>query len=581
MARILVIDDEESLRFTFRNFLEKAGHAVKTCENYAAAVAAFHEFEPDVIFADIALSGGETGLDLLASARRWNPDCPVVMVTGQPEVETAAEAVRLGAFDYVPKPVRQAALLRLTASALRVVGLEREKKLLAAEKDRYRRNLEAIFQSVHDTIVSVGPDRRVVAANDALADLGGSSPDGVIGRSLERLADPCLGACRGLLEETLGKGSSVRERRIAYRDAGGQQRVVLASTAPLTDAEDGFLGALLILRDITRESTLEARLGERGRFGAMVGASAAMQRIYTLVESVSATDSTVLITGPSGTGKELLADAIHQHSRRASGPLIKVNCSALSDALLESELFGHVRGAFTGALKDRRGRFALADGGTIFLDEIGDISAALQVKLLRVLQEKAFERVGESRTVNVDVRVIAATHRNLKERVNQGLFREDLYYRLKVLPIDLPPLNARREDIGPLAAHFCDLFNRHFDRTVESISPAALDVLRRHHWPGNVRELRHALEHAFVVGTGKEIRVSELPQEILQNLDDGEETGRDGGESGIDRDRLVAALARSGWNKAKAARALGVSRQTVYRKIKSFAIDCDAESCNM
>ncbi|MEI6127860.1 MAG: sigma 54-interacting transcriptional regulator, partial [Pseudomonadota bacterium] len=286
---------------------------------------------------------------------------------------------------------------------------------------------------------------------------------------------------------------------------------------------------------------------------------------------LAVTETTVLITGDSGTGKELVAEAIHYSGPRALKPLVKVNCSALSENLLESELFGHVRGAFTGAIRDKVGRFQLAEGGSILLDEIGDISPAIQLKLLRVLQEKVCERVGDSLPMKVDVRVLAATNRDLQKKVLKGEFREDLYYRLKVVKIALPALRDRLADIPLLVEHFCARFNRSFNKNISGISPEVMKAFMKYTWPGNIRELEHALEHAFVVCHEPLITCEHLPQEIM-------DYGR-GKRSAFEAPGLCAspdiieALKTSGGNKAKAARALGMSRQTLYRKMKEYKID--------
>jgi two-component system, NtrC family, response regulator HydG len=293
-----------------------------------------------------------------------------------------------------------------------------------------------------------------------------------------------------------------------------------------------------------------------------------MQAIYNLLESLTETNTTVLITGETGTGKELVAEALHYNSPEAVKPLVKVNCSALAENLLESELFGHVKGAFTGAIKEKIGRFQLADGGTIFLDEIGDLSPALQIKLLRVLQEKSFERVGDPRPISVELRVIAATNRDLREKIRQGEFREDLYYRLKVMEIELPPLRERHEDIPLLVEHFCDHFSKKLKKHITGVSDTVLNIFMNYHWPGNVRELEHALEHAFVLCRGDRIEIEHMPREIreysspqpippeLPTFDEAEAIRR--------------VLQKTDGNKAKAARLLGMSRRTLYRKIEYY-----------
>jgi two-component system, NtrC family, response regulator HydG len=295
-----------------------------------------------------------------------------------------------------------------------------------------------------------------------------------------------------------------------------------------------------------------------------------MIKIFQLLEDLADTDASVLITGASGTGKELVAQALHYNSNRSEKPLVSVNCSALSESLLESELFGHVKGAFTNALHDKVGRFQLADGGTLFLDEIGDISPLIQLKLLRVLQEHKFERVGESNTIGVDVRVIVATHQDLKKLVAAGRFREDLYYRVKVVEIALPSLAEKCEDIPILTGHFLERFNKKYKKQIKGISPEVLEKFMRHPWPGNIRELEHAIEHAFVLCRDQTITLNHLPPDLTGTLPP--KPSKADVKPQNELEKINAALEQVDWNKAKAARLLGVSRQTLYRKVEEYGI---------
>jgi transcriptional regulator with PAS, ATPase and Fis domain len=294
-----------------------------------------------------------------------------------------------------------------------------------------------------------------------------------------------------------------------------------------------------------------------------------MQEVYSLVESLADVDTTVLVTGESGTGKELIAESLHYRSPRRDKPLVRVNCAALPETLLESELFGHVKGSFTGAMQDKMGRFQRADGGTILLDEIADISPALQVRLLRVLQEWEIERVGGNEPIPVDIRVIAATNKNLREKVLSGEFREDLYYRLKVVEVKLPPLRDRREDIPMLIEHFIDKFNKRFGRQIVGASRSVLDALLRYDWPGNVRELEHVIEHSFVLCRDSVLAVDHLPDE-LKTTSEPDQTRLKVSDC-TDQD-IIAALESVNGNKSKAAELLGMSRRTIYRKMEEFGL---------
>jgi two-component system response regulator HydG len=294
-----------------------------------------------------------------------------------------------------------------------------------------------------------------------------------------------------------------------------------------------------------------------------------MQEIYEFVTDISNTDSTVLIQGESGTGKELIAKAIHFNSTRKNKPFIVANCSAYSQNLLESELFGHEKGAFTGAIRRKIGRFELAHGGTIFLDEIGEISPPTQILLLRVLQDHRFERVGGEETLEIDVRVIAATNKNLTEEMKKGTFREDLYYRLNVIPIFVPPLRERKDDVPLLASHFLKKFSHEKEKNVEGFSPEVMEIFLAHHWPGNIRELENVIEHAVIIAKHEKIVTKDLPQHLLQKPVSGQEliTLQD-----YERDLILKTLEETRWNKNQTAKRLKINRATLYGKMKRYGL---------
>lgn len=553
--KILVIDDEECIRFTFENFLVEAGHTVTTAQSFTEAIDIMLGHTFDLIFSDIML-GGKTGIDVLRAVRESASDVPVIMITGNPTIDTAAEAVRLGAFDYLQKPVDQGMLLRAVGTASRFLDLHKEKK-------KYRSNLEAIFRSVRDSIVTVDCRMNILELNDAARDICGLGRDARGGRFDEALSS-CGGKCVSILQEAMSENKPVELFRVACGRDAAQRRIVTLKASPLVDGAGNRYGAVMVARDESRLDVLERSLRERKQFHAIIGGSEKMQQLYAMIENLADVQSTVLISSESGTGKELVAEALHYKGSRSRMPLVKVNCSALPESLLESELFGHVKGAFTGALKDKMGRFEKADKGTIFLDEIGDISPAMQVKLLRVLQEKEFERVGEANPIRVDVRVIAATNQDLAEKVRRGVFREDLYYRLNVVKLSIPPLRERLDDLELLADHFLRKFNEKFNKTLNGITPEALDALRKHTWPGNVRELEHALEYACIMGREHAVTLDHLPPEIISRLPGGALREKEEPMSG---EAIMAALEKAGGNKSKAARLLGISRRTIYRKI--------------
>jgi len=564
-ARILVIDDEESLRFTFAAFLGEEGHRVVTAATLDEALELTGRESFDLVFSDIFLAGA-SGVDFLRRFHADHPAVPVVLVTGFPALDTATEALRLGAYDYIAKPVTQQTLLRVTRMALRFKDIQDEKR-------RVQAHIEAVFRGVKDAIVTVDRELRVVQFNDAATTLCEFSPLH-LGRNFAEKAKDCSGVCLDALRRAMDEQSDVEIPRFECRCGEGPTRIFTLNTAPLCQADGEGIGAVMVVRDETRLHQLECRLDERGRFHRLVGSSPPMQALYDLLEKLAPVPTTVLVTGESGTGKELVAEALHHMGPRKAGPLIKVNCAALSENLLESELFGHVRGAFTGAVKDTPGRFEKARGGTIFLDEIGDISPRMQVRLLRVLQEKTIERVGDSRPIPVDVRVIAATHQNLTEKIRRGEFREDLFFRLKVVNVIMPPLRDRRADLPLLVSHFIAAFNKKFDRRVRGIAPAVERLFMTYPWPGNVRELEHAMEHAFILCRSSCIDVADLPPELTAQAIPAEKT-----KPPADPDTLAqaitAALTQAGGNKAKAARLLNISRRTLYRKLEELGMSLD------
>jgi Nif-specific regulatory protein len=328
---------------------------------------------------------------------------------------------------------------------------------------------------------------------------------------------------------------------------------------------------------------LQTQLQERFRPSNIVGNSKGMQTVYDLIAQVSKSDTTVLIRGESGTGKELVAHAIHYNSFRAAKPFIKVNCGALPESVVESELFGHEKGAFTGAISSRKGRFELAHGGTIFLDEIGDLSPTTQIKLLRVLQEREFDRVGGTTTIKVDVRVITATNRNLEELIAQGEFRQDLYYRLDVFPIHVPPLRERKTDVPLLADYFVEKYSKANHKQIRRIATPAIDMLMSYHWPGNVRELENCMERSVLLSSNGVIHGHHLPP----TLQTAEASGTahagtlDGALENIERDLIVDALKAARGNKAKAARALGISERIIGLRVRKHGIDTRRFRTNM
>lgn len=557
-SQILVIDDEESIRINFTSFLEDEGHEVLTAAGYTQAMQTLSEQTPDLVIADIILNS-HSGMDILREVKTNLSHCPVIIITGQPNIESSSEAVRWEAFDYLTKPVRKATLLKSVRQALYQKNLEEE-------KERYRRHLEAVFRSMKSAIITVDKTMHVIEANRSAERICALNPKTITGTPLHGLPFSCSRACTRIVQEALEGNTHVQERRIECKHRERPDQIAIINCSPLISHNKRSMGAVLVVRDITRLSKLERELKERYQFQNIIGKSRRMQDIFQLLEDLSDVDTTVLISGESGTGKELIGKAIHYSGTRKDQPFVSVNCAALAENLLESELFGHVKGAFTGAWNDRKGRFQLANGGSILLDEIGETSKNVQLKLLRVLQEKEFEKVGDTRPVSVDVRIISATNSDLREKVAQGTFREDLFYRLKVMEINIPPLRERTEDIPLLVKHFCGLFNTKLGKNIQGVGDEVLDIFLEYSWPGNIRELMHALEHAFILCREAWIRAQHLPVELRQtSLKAPPESG------GSDQpETILEVLTKTDWNKAKAARLLGISRQTLYAKIWEF-----------
>lgn len=464
---------------------------------------------------------------------------------------------------------------------------ERARDEATIEKEQYRLNLVATFKSIPDAILTVDTDLVVMASNKAAADLFGYEKGRMRGQFLEKVVTGDGNPCVSVLKQVLKTDKPVRGYEIELETPTLGERMVEINCSPLVGQDKKHTGAVLVVRDVSHVADLEKKLQQRSGFRGIIGSSGPMQGIYELLEQLSSLESIVLILGESGTGKELVAEALHYGGVRAGKPLIKVNCSALSESLLESELFGHVKGAFTGAVRDKVGRIQAAQGGTLFLDEIGDISPLLQLKLLRFLEQKEYERVGDTKTLSADVRIIAATNVNLREAVRQGTFREDLYYRLNVMPVTLPSLRERQADIPLLVDHFLALFGDQFGKSFAGVSEDVMDLFMSYRWPGNVRELRHALEHACILAPGNTISLKHIRKDLIEQAqakpiyapaDAAHQAAPKHFVPPVvprkpGKDDILAALAACGGNKVQAARQLGIHRATLYRKLKAWGVE--------
>ncbi|MCA9394733.1 MAG: sigma-54-dependent Fis family transcriptional regulator [Candidatus Omnitrophica bacterium] len=449
---MLIVDDEPLIRESLFEIFKIEGFRVQMASTAEEALILMEKNPVHIVITDLKLPN-MSGLELLQQVKKDYEQAEVIVITGYGSIETAVEAMKIGAFEYITKPINDS-----------------EIKLIIAN----------IVQKI-----------RLIEENTAL------------------------------------KGLIAKDRRQS--------------------------------------------------FAGMIGSSERMQSVYNIIDSVASTNATILITGESGTGKGMVAKAVHQSDeRRRKRPFVEISCGALSETLLESELFGHVKGAFTGAIKDKEGRFEYAKGGTIFLDEIDAFSPSLQVKLLKVLQDGLFERVGENVSRKADARIIVATNQQLTKLVDEGEFREDLYYRINVIAIQMPPLRDRRDDIKPLADHFLEMFSRANNKTVKEMSDEVLALFKSYSWPGNIRELENAIEGAVIMAKGDVIQLSDIPNSTKFEEEDGSKSAEIKSLKQVteqpERDHIISVLNDCNWNRNKAAAALGVNRTTLYNKMKKYNI---------
>jgi len=430
-----------------------------------------------------------------------------------------------------------------------------------------------ILESISDGVFTIDNDWRITSFNRAAEKITGVPRSEAIGRLCSEVfrSSMCEGACA--LGKTLKTGEPLIAQACYIINADGKRIPTSVSTAVLRDEKGEVIGGAETFRDLSELETLRKEISGRYSLGDMISHSHAMQPAFELASAVANSDTTLLIQGDTGTGKELLARAIHGMSPRRAKPFVAINCAALPDTLLESELFGYKKGAFTGAVQDKPGRFAQALDGTVFLDEIGEISPALQVRLLRVLQEHTYEPLGSNETIRTQARIISATHRDLAAMVKQSEFREDLFYRINVIRVDLPPLRDRIEDLPLLIEHFIDRFNRLHNKGITGISKGAYSLLMAHSWPGNVRELENIIERAFVLCTGSQIEIRHLPPELAGRTPP-PSTGQDIGAArrSAEAQTIFQALEKNNFNRAATAKELGIHKTTLYRKMKALGI---------
>ncbi len=443
-------------------------------------------------------------------------------------------------------------------------------------KQQVESRTRIILDSIADGVFTVDRDWKITSFNKAARKITGIPEEKAIGRYCWEVfsASICERSCA--LGRTMKDGNPVVDLAIYIVNSKGDRIPVSISTALLRDDDGTVIGGVETFRDLSVVEALKKALSDRCSFGDIVSKNRKMTRLFEMIELLSDNDSTVLIQGESGTGKELLAKAIHSTGRRAEGPMVTVNCAAIPDQLLESELFGYKAGAFTDAKKDKPGRLALASGGTLFLDEIGDLSPTLQVRLLRVLQDKTYEPLGSVRSEKADVRILTATNKNLERMAEEGSFRRDLYYRINVVKLELPPLRERKEDIPLLIEHFVSKFNRLNQKEIQGPSPEALAVLMEHDYPGNVRELENIVEYASVVCRNGLVRLEHLPESLGTVPQRGvrpRRVERGASPEEDERERVRETLEKCGWHRGRTAEALRVHPATLWRRIKRLEIE--------
>ena len=433
---------------------------------------------------------------------------------------------------------------------------------------------EAILESISDGVFTIDLEWRITSFNRAAEEITGIPREEAIGRRCPMFSAPACARSNAHSVRTLETKKPIISKSGYIINADGRRIPISVSTAVFRDADGRIIGGAETFRDLSEVEALRSKLEGGLSVGDLSSRSPLMQKLFEVLPVIAASPSTVLIQGETGTGKELVARTIHSLSPRHKGPFIAVNCGALPDTLLESELFGYKAGAFTGANRDKPGRFAMAKGGTLLLDEIGEVTPALQVRLLRVLQERVYEPLGATRSEAADVRIIVATNRDLAEQTRLGAFREDLYYRVNVVRVELPPLRRRKEDIPLLAEQFIARFNRMQQKGVRGITTEALSLLMAHDWPGNIRELENVIERSFILSGEGYIGVGQLPEEFTcaSSVERTAGSGIKNIHSMIDAHTIRSALERNGNNRLAAARELGIHKSTLFRKMKKLGI---------
>ena len=576
---ILIVDDTPANISVLFNLLGEEGYRVLIAEDGESALKQAVKMPPDLILLDILMPG----MDGFATCQKFKQqtatsETPIIFMTALSETEKKVNGFRLGAVDYITKPFQVEEVLARVQNHL---NLQRLKRKLQESEQRLSQTIDGAM----DAIIAVAEDGHIVLFNNAAEQIFQYSSDEIIGQPVKSLFSESLNLLFDNYTQQGAQSESalwIPEGHQALRSNG--QPFPVEATLSCTHAAEKALYTL-ILRDIEARQQAEneaKKLQDINRYlqqeaqttkdiKGLIGSSQGLQEVMTHVHQVAETDATVLVTGETGTGKERVVQAIHQLSLRKDQPLINLNCAAIPENLIENELFGHEKGAFTGAVSQKKGRFELANGGTLFLDEIGEMDLNLQTKLLRVLQEGEFERVGGTTTIKVDVRIITATHRDLAQCVKEGIFREDLYYRLNVFPIAIPPLRERKQDLEALAQHFMKTYTKKFNKSVEVIPPKVITALHNYHWPGNVRELQHLIERAVILSSGTELAFGDWFHPVAEN----DKVGLMSTLEDIESLHIKKILETTSWRisgKNGAAEILGLNASTLRSRIKKLGI---------
>lgn len=546
---ILIIDDDPDNLTIMTAFLEEQNYTILVAEDGEIGLQRAQYALPDLIILDIMMPN-INGYDACRRLKQMDTtrDIPVIFVTALQAPSQLAQGLAVGAVDFITKPfIREELIARVNLH----IRLAQTTKQLQANN----RHLETVFASIQDGMFIIGKDGKILSHNNAARMICGIIPS-------SSLPSFCSHMCRKTIDECFAKGEGVKMNRHECSNLDGIRQIVSITASPLKSETGECYAAVVLIHDETLLVSLRNAVTVKGGGSKFIGKHPKIKEVHNLIADCSKVNTTVLILGESGTGKELVADLVQENSTRKFAPYVKVNCAGMSDSLIESELFGHVKGAYTDAHADRVGRFELANGGTIFLDEIGDISPRLQLRLLRVLENRNYERVGDSETRDIDVRVIAATNSNLEKKVSAGEFRKDLYYRLKIFTIKLPPLRERKKDIPVLVAYFFEMLRPLLNKDITEVSKELLDFFTAYPWDGNVRELRNTLEYAMVRTQGSIVQLDCLPGDMVKKCM----------ERNNPVEVITLALLGSGGNKSRAARALGIDRKTLYRKIEEYGI---------